>query len=204
VLDAFRASPVAQLVLDADNVVVAGNEPLRVLFGIGEREVGAVLKDLEISYRPFELRSLIERAHAQEEPVVGDRETWYARDGTEHHLEVEVSALRSDGRLTGTTVSFRDVTGHVSMTAELEQSKHELENAYEELQSTVEELETTNEELQSTNEELETTNEELTRCSACGRCAIKPWTESRSRWASNRCWTLASNVGQRAAVQMKD
>jgi len=160
-LEAFRVSPVAQLVLDADNVVLMTNEPLRSLFGVGERDIGSDLKDLEISYRPFELRSLIEDAAMNAGPVLGDRVTWFARDGAEHHLEVEVAALRTDGRRAGTSIAFRDVTRHVRMTAELEQSKHELENAYEELQSTVEELETTNEELQSTNEELETTNEEL-------------------------------------------
>jgi two-component system CheB/CheR fusion protein len=161
VLEAFRVSPVAQLVLDDNNVVVMGNEPLRELFGVGEREVGSQLRDLEISYRPFELRSLIEQAVAQDGPVLGDNVTWFGRDGTEHSLEVEVAALLNDGRNIGVSVAFRDVTRHVKMTAELEQSKRELENAYEALQSTVEELETTNEELQSTNEELETTNEEL-------------------------------------------
>jgi two-component system, chemotaxis family, CheB/CheR fusion protein len=160
-LEAFRASPVAQLVLDPDNVVLMSNEPLRELFGLGEREIGAELKDLEISYRPFELRSLVDESVRNDGPVSGDRVTWFGRDGTEHYLEVEVAALRTDGRHTGTSIAFRDVTRHAKMTAELEQSKHELENAYEELQSTVEELETTNEELQSTNEELETTNEEL-------------------------------------------
>ncbi len=161
VLEAFRLSPVAQLVLNAEGTVVLGNEPLRALFGIGEREVGSELKDLELSYRPFELRSLINQAQKQNEPVLGDRVSWFAHDGNEHYLEVEVAALRHEGRTIGTSVAFRDVTRHVRMTNELEQSKHELESAYEELQSTVEELETTNEELQSTNEELETTNEEL-------------------------------------------
>jgi two-component system CheB/CheR fusion protein len=161
VLAAFRVSPVAQLVLDVDNVVVLGNEPLWALFGVGEGEVGAELKDLELSYRPFELRSLIEQAATQENPVFREGASWSARDGTEHHLEVEVTALRDGDHRTGTSIAFRDVTRHVQTTKELEQSKHELEDAYEELQSTVEELETTNEELQSTNEELETTNEEL-------------------------------------------
>jgi two-component system, chemotaxis family, CheB/CheR fusion protein len=161
VLEAFRVSPVAQLVLDADNAVLMGNAPLQELFGVGERDIGTQVQDLEISYRPFELRSMIEQAVSQAEPVLGDGVTWFTRDGNEHHLEVEVAALHNNGELAGTSVAFRDVTRHVKMTEELERSKHDLENAYEELQSTVEELETTNEELQSTNEELETTNEEL-------------------------------------------
>ncbi len=161
VLEAFRVSPVAQLVLDVGNVVMMGNEPLRALFGIGEREVGSNLKDLELSYRPFELRSLIDQASEQDEPVSGGEVSWFGRDGTEHHLEVEVAALRNEGQRTGTSIAFHDVTRYVTMTDELGRSKQELENAYEELQSTVEELETTNEELQSSNEELETMNEEL-------------------------------------------
>ncbi len=161
VLEAFRVSPVAQLVLDVDDVVVMGNEPLQALFGVGEREIGSELKDLEISYRPFELRSLIEQAAEQDRPVFAEGVAWFDRDGTEHHLEVEVAALRNNGQRTGTGIAFRDVTRHVKMTEELALSKHELENAYEEVQSTVEELETTNEELQSTNEELQSSNEEL-------------------------------------------
>jgi two-component system, chemotaxis family, CheB/CheR fusion protein len=161
VLEAFRVSPIAQLVLDADNVVVMGNEPLQELFGVSERDIGSQLQDLEISYRPLELRSLIEQATSRDEPAFSEGVRWFGRDGVEHHVEVEVAALRSNGRHTGTSIAFRDVSRHVKMTQELEQSKHELENAYEELQSTVEELETTNEELQSTNEELETMNEEL-------------------------------------------
>jgi two-component system CheB/CheR fusion protein len=69
--------------------------------------------------------------------------------------------MRPNGVLTGTSVSFVEVTPQRRLQRELDQSRIELESAYEELQSTVEELETTNEELQSTNEELETTNEEL-------------------------------------------
>jgi two-component system CheB/CheR fusion protein len=63
--------------------------------------------------------------------------------------------------MTGTSVSFFEVTPQRRLEHDLDRARTELDSAYEELQSTVEELETTNEELQSTNEELETTNEEL-------------------------------------------
>jgi two-component system, chemotaxis family, CheB/CheR fusion protein len=161
VVEAFRVSPVAQLVLDADGVVVVGNEPLQALFGVSAQDIGKPLQDLEISYRPVELRSLIEQAGESDHPVKSDPVRWIAPDGSEHCLDVEVTALRSDGAGRGTGIAFLDVTRHVGMAAELQSSKQELEGAYEDLQSTVEELETTNEELQSTNEELETTNEEL-------------------------------------------
>jgi two-component system CheB/CheR fusion protein len=161
-IDAFRVSPVAQLVLDREGSVVFANAQLRRLFGISEADVGRPLKDLELSYRPVELRSMIERAASAPEPVKSGVVSWRTRDGDERELEVQIAALRNDGGdQTGTSIAFLDVTQHARLAAELEGSKRELEAAYEDLRSTVEELQSTNEELQSTNEELETTNEEL-------------------------------------------
>jgi two-component system CheB/CheR fusion protein len=161
-VDAFRVSPVAQLVLDRDGTVVFGNAQLKALFGVSESDIGRPLKDLELSYRPVELRSLIEQATMKREPVKSDVVAWRTNDGEERELEVQIAALQNDGGdRTGTSIAFLDVTQHARVAAQLETSKRELEAAYEDLRSTVEELETTNEELQSTNEELETTNEEL-------------------------------------------
>ena len=161
VLEAFRVSPIAQLVVDADGLVALGNEPLRKLFGFSDHDLGRPLQDLEISYRPIELRSLIDEAHAQARPMTAEPVAFRSRDGVDRSFEVEVTALGDRGDSVGTSVAFLDITRYNRITSELETSKRELETAYEELQSTVEELETTNEELQSTNEELETTNEEL-------------------------------------------
>ncbi len=161
VLEAFRLSPIAQLVLDAEGMVALGNEPLRKLFGFSDHDLGRPLQDLEISYRPVELRSLIDEAHTRGEPVSAEPVTFRSRDGVDRSFEIEVTALGDRGDSGGTSIAFLDVTRYNRITSELETSKRELETAYEELQSTVEELETTNEELQSTNEELETTNEEL-------------------------------------------
>jgi two-component system CheB/CheR fusion protein len=161
-VDAFRISPVAQLVLDRNGTVVFINAQLRRLFGVTDDDVGKPLKDLQLSYRPVELRSLIEQASSKREPVRSEVVSWRTNSGDERELEVQIAALQNDGGdQTGTSIAFLDVTQHAKVAAELETSKHELEAAYEDLRSTVEELETTNEELQSTNEELETTNEEL-------------------------------------------
>jgi two-component system, chemotaxis family, CheB/CheR fusion protein len=161
-VDAFQVSPVAQLVLDREGTVVFGNEALTHLFGVAETDIGKPLKDLELSYKPVELRSLIDRASAGREPVRSEVVSWRNADGDERELEVQIAALLGEGgEQTGTSIAFLDVTQHARVAAELESSKHQLETAYEDLRATVEELETTNEELQSTNEELETTNEEL-------------------------------------------
>ena len=159
---ALQASPVAHLVLDTDGRMVTVNERTRALFGLRESDVGRPFRDLQLSYRPVELRSLLERAELERRPLSVKDVEWRSQAGEVRWLDVGVSPLENETRKTiGFLVTFTDMTAYRRLQRELEQSHVELETAYEELQSTNEELETTNEELQSTIEELETTNEEL-------------------------------------------
>ncbi|HEY7498846.1 MAG TPA: CheR family methyltransferase [Vicinamibacterales bacterium] len=158
---AFESDTVPQIVLDPANCVVAVNAPARTRFGIPEDGVGRPIQELDISYRPAELRAALDRVHAEAAEVTLKAVRLVA-NGEVTLFDVTVSPLfDSDRTPLGTRVAFLDVTKYHALQAELQQSKQELETAYEELQSTNEELETTNEELQSTVEELETTNEEL-------------------------------------------
>jgi two-component system CheB/CheR fusion protein len=158
---AFDAAQQPQLLLDQSSVVIYVNERARKLFGLSGEEVGRPIQDLELSYRPVELRSLIEQAGRERRPAVAERVEW-VRGRESAFIDVYVVPLLSDGgAIVGTGITFADVTGYHDLEERLRRSQREVETAYEELQSTVEELETTNEELQSTNEELETTNEEL-------------------------------------------
>jgi two-component system CheB/CheR fusion protein len=159
--EAFAASPVAQLGLTSDGVVALANTRLEKLFGVSSRDIGRPFRDLDLSYRPVELRRYIEQAQIERRSMrVTDVE--YLRGGELIHLEVQVSPLTgSDSSLLGVNLIFNDVTAARRLQDDLEHAHQQLEAAYEELQSTNEELETTNEELQSTVEELETTNEEL-------------------------------------------
>jgi two-component system, chemotaxis family, CheB/CheR fusion protein len=159
---ALETDPVAQLVVDLDRTVILANMRARSTFGLAASDVGRLLQDLEVSYRPVELRSLIEQACAERRQS-GSREIEWTTPGGEHVvLDLSVIPLtQPNGELVGAKVIFRDITRFRRLQDELRGSHQELETAYEELQSTNEELETTNEELQSTVEELETTNEEL-------------------------------------------
>jgi two-component system CheB/CheR fusion protein len=157
---ASDASPVAQIGIDADGGLAMANQRARALLNLSAADLGRPLKDLELSYRPVDLRSNIEAAHAERRTVVLAPVTLGTGDEP-RELEVRLTPLFAGDRAVGTSVTYDDLTTQRRLQHELEASKLELENAYEELQSTVEELETTNEELQSTNEELETTNEEL-------------------------------------------
>ena len=115
-----------------------------------------------MSFRPVELRSLIQDATAQHRTVSRKDVPWPSDSGDARYLDLDVVPLVDASRKTlGVQITFMDVSRYRRLQEELARSKHDLETAYEELQSTNEELETTNEELQSTNEELETMNEEL-------------------------------------------
>jgi two-component system CheB/CheR fusion protein len=160
--EAMLSAPAAQLALDADGRLAMVNRQAEQVLGVDDRDVGRPFQDLEISYRPVELRGAIAEAVAERRPV-WLRGVERRRPGQEPiAFDVQVRPLyREDSTLLGTTVIFDDVTQYRRLQTELEYANRQLETAYEELQSTNEELETTNEELQSTVEELETTNEEL-------------------------------------------
>lgn len=158
ILDATQGASVA---LGQDGLVVMINSEARSQFGLSVHDVGRPFQDLELSYRPTELRSLIERSNYERRPLrVNAAER---RVGNEvQYFDIVVQPISSShGVPVATTVMFTDVTVATQLKAEVKRVREDLETAYEELQSTNEELETTNEELQSSIEELETTNEEL-------------------------------------------
>jgi two-component system CheB/CheR fusion protein len=174
--EAFATCPVAQVVVTADGLVALTNRRADTLLGVSTRDVGRPFRDLELSYRPAELRGYIDQAQV-ERRTVRVPDVQYAQPGaTTVFLRVDVNPLIGpDASLLGVALVFQDRTevrqlrGDLDLAVrqaetaqeELQSTNEELETTNEELQSGVEELETTNEELQSTNEELETTNEEL-------------------------------------------
>jgi two-component system CheB/CheR fusion protein len=159
---ALEVSPLAQLVVDVNGVLVLANERARVLFALVATDLGRPIQDLKISYRPVEIRSCIDQAYGERRPVLLRDVEWHSSAGETRWLDVQVTPLTDAGGVVlGAGIAFSDVTAAKRLQRDLEHANQELETAYEELQSTNEELETTNEELQSTVEELETTNEEL-------------------------------------------
>jgi two-component system, chemotaxis family, CheB/CheR fusion protein len=159
--EAALAAPLPQVVVTADGLTALVNRQAEMLFGVSPRDVGRPFRDLEVSYRPLELRRLIDQA-ATERRTVRVSDITDSRGSEITHYDVHVTPLvAANNGLLGVSVTFLDVTDFHRLRDELEQANRQLETAYEELQSTNEELETTNEELQSTVEELETTNEEL-------------------------------------------
>ena len=158
---AFELRTNPEILLDSSGVVLAVNAPARELFGVGTDAVGRPFQDLEVSYRPAELRSRIDQVSAEGRVVELEEVSRWTPSGDLTFLDIKLVPLVIEGQQLGVAITFVDVTRHRQLRQELEQTHRELEVAYEALQSANEELETTNEELQSTIEELETTNEEL-------------------------------------------
>ncbi|MER5445550.1 CheR family methyltransferase [Streptomyces sp. NPDC002764] len=155
------ATPSATVAVDAEGTVILVNNNARVQFGLTPNDIGRPFQDLEVSYRPVELRSLIEQAAHERRPLrVNGAERRVGEDL--QYFDILVQPLAGpDGLTAATNITFTDVTVATRLKSEIKRVREDLETAYEELQSTNEELETTNEELQSSIEELETTNEEL-------------------------------------------
>ena len=157
----FMSSAAAQLVLDSDRRLALANNRAMHLFGLTSRDLGRPIQDLEVSYRPVELRSHLDQSGRERRPL-WLRDVEWVRAAETTSFDIQFLPLNDEtGTPLGTSVLFNDVTQYRQLQRDLQHSNRQLETAYEELQSTNEELETTNEELQSTVEELETTNEEL-------------------------------------------
>jgi two-component system CheB/CheR fusion protein len=158
---AFDTGPIPQIIIDAQGVLALANQHARAAFGLTARDLGQPFQDLELSFRPTELRTHMDTAVSENRSVVVKEVEWRKSPTESEYLDIQIVPLRDNGNHLGTSITFTNVSQQRKLQEELQRANHELESAYEELQSTNEELETTNEELQSTVEELETTNEEL-------------------------------------------
>ncbi|HST48335.1 CheR family methyltransferase [Jatrophihabitans sp.] len=156
-------NPVAQIAVGADGRLAMINHRANGMLGLSDRDLGRPFQDLEVSYRPLELRTHLAAVAESRVPVWLREVEWWRGGGLDPvFVDVHIVPLTDHtGDVLGASISFTDVTRARHLRVEVEAANRQLETAYEELQSTNEELETTNEELQSTVEELETTNEEL-------------------------------------------
>ncbi|MGN6393437.1 MAG: CheR family methyltransferase, partial [Gemmatimonadales bacterium] len=132
--------PTAQLVVDRDGIVVYANQQLRAIFCLTTRDIGRPLQDLELSYRPFELRSAIERAYAERRATSAADGRCTGSGGQPTFLELSVVPLLDPaGAPFGASVHFLDVSRQRRLQEEVHRANQELETALEELQSTNEE-----------------------------------------------------------------
>ncbi|MBV8196272.1 MAG: PAS domain-containing protein, partial [Candidatus Dormibacteraeota bacterium] len=127
---AFETGAVAQIVVDDAGRLVLANEKARSLFSLSTRDVGRPLQDLEISYRPVELRSVIEQVYT-EQRAIGIKDVVRSTAAGDQSFEVDVIPLLEGANKLGVSVTFNDVSPHKRLQNELKTAKKELEGAYE-------------------------------------------------------------------------
>jgi len=108
--EALMSSTSAQLVLDPSTRLSLSNRRADALFALGPRDVGRPFQDLEVSYRPVELRSAVQEAHAQRR-TVDLRDTELRRGNGRLWFDIQVvPLLDASGRALGTLLGFTDVS----------------------------------------------------------------------------------------------
>src|ERR1700731_561999 len=141
---AFRASPVAQIVITGEDTVAMINQQAESVFGLSARAIGRPLCDLEVSYRPLELRAYLEQAKVERRSTRIPDVKWQRPAAETVWFEIHVNPLvDAENGLLGVSIVFFDVTATRALLDKVVQTNRQLEAAYEELQSTNEELETT-------------------------------------------------------------
>src|SRR5206468_11733345 len=83
----------SQLVVDRNGRVVLAGEVARQTFRIAPADIGKPLQDLEISFRPLELRSLIQQAYAERAPVTVPLVKRQKPDGATQYFDVQITPL---------------------------------------------------------------------------------------------------------------
>jgi two-component system CheB/CheR fusion protein len=107
---ALEESPVPRIVVDANGTLAVASQKARVLFTINPKDIGRPLQDLEISYRPLELRSLIEQAYAERRAVTQTSVERRFHGGEPQYFDVTVGALVVGAHKThGVSVTIVDV-----------------------------------------------------------------------------------------------
>jgi PAS domain-containing protein len=94
---AFDLAPIAQIVVDKNGFLVLLNDQARSLFGLSTKDLSRPFQDLEISYRPTELRSLIERAYTERCPVSINNVERYLSNAEIQYFDVRIVPLLDNG-----------------------------------------------------------------------------------------------------------
>ena len=105
----FDALPQAQMVVDAAGIVTVINREARLQFRLTVGDVGRPLHELEISYRPVEMRSLIEKAYRDKEAVVvkdAAYTTVHNRKAETSYVDVQVAPVFCEDGLPVATLIF--------------------------------------------------------------------------------------------------
>jgi PAS domain S-box-containing protein len=119
----FDSAPIAHLAVDLELRLALANREARTLFGLTEDDIGKPFRDLDVSMRPLELPSRIERALRARSAISLREIEWRLGDDV-RFLDVQVAPLvGTNGDLVGAGITFIDVTRYRRLQEALQRSK---------------------------------------------------------------------------------
>ena len=120
---AFDTASSAQVVIDNHGTLIMINEQARNLFNLTIKDLNRPFQDLELSYRPVELRSLIEQVYSERHPITLTNVERYQANSEVQHLDLRVIPLQdNDQTILGVTISFNDITRQIKLQTALQRS----------------------------------------------------------------------------------
>ncbi len=100
------------------------NRQARKLFGLSPQDVDRPFWDLEVSYLPVGLRSLIEESYTKRSPVIRKKVERILPNGGTRYVDIEITPLLQDGGIPiGLCIVFSDETERYNLQQELERCK---------------------------------------------------------------------------------
>src|SRR5262249_42785293 len=106
----LETDPVARIVVRAAGTLGFATGRARALFRMTQADVGKRVQDLEMSYRPVELRSMIQDAMTQHRTVTRKDIPWPNDTGDPRYVDLDVAPLvDTHGETLGVPDSFSDM-----------------------------------------------------------------------------------------------
>jgi two-component system CheB/CheR fusion protein len=90
---AFETTVIPQIVIDPNNILVLVNAQARNLFNLSTHDIGRPFQDLEVSYRPVELRPSIDEVILERRPVVINNVEWTNGNHEKRFFDVRLQPL---------------------------------------------------------------------------------------------------------------
>lgn len=117
--------------------MILANERCCTQFNLSSRDIGRPLQEVELSYRPLELRSRIEQVYQERRNAIQNEVEWTSPSGESLYFDIKIAPLFGlSSKLLGVSISFTDATREIKLPEELEHSNQKLEFVSQELRLT--------------------------------------------------------------------
>ena len=92
----FKVASNAKIILEMNGFLAFANRQARKLLGLSPQDVDRLFWDLEVSYSPPGLRSLIEESYSKRSPVIRRKVERILPNGGNRFMDIEITPLLQD------------------------------------------------------------------------------------------------------------